>query len=76
MPSEPRFIGIHIDHPGARDREAGARSQAYAAIDRGLRGGRLDHCPLSEDDLVDLIHQASGHLQTLRRDRHDQRGAA
>ena len=62
-----KLVGtIHIDHPGAREREQGAQSRVYFSIDRGLRSGKLDEVELSEDDLLALIKTAAQCLQILR----------
>lgn len=61
-----RFVGIHIDHPEYSARLKGEQSTVSLAISRGLKSGKLDHVPLSEDDLVDLIAQAASQLKILR----------
>lgn len=63
---QPRLAGVHIDHPGARDRAAGAQSQVRLSIDRRLRSGKLDQVPLTEDELVRLIAEGGRMLALLR----------
>jgi hypothetical protein len=58
--------GVHIEHPDAAGRRQGAKSYAYVAVDRGLKSGKLDKVPLSEDDLIRLIASAAQTLITLR----------
>lgn len=62
MPDQtPRFNGIHIDHP-----RGGGPSTVTLSIDRRLASGKLDVIPMSEDDLVKLIYQASEKLAILK----------
>jgi hypothetical protein len=56
----PGFHSISIDHP--RDGE----SIVTLVVDRGLKTGKLDRIPLTEDDLVQLIAQASDKLRILK----------
>lgn len=66
--------GVHIEHPGAIDRERGVQSQAFLMVDRRLRGGRLDRVELSELDLLDLLVEGAKVLRTLRLD-HGRKGS-
>lgn len=61
----PRIVGISLDHPSARDRAAGEKPKVTMRVDRDLNSGRLDAIPLTEDDLIRVIAQASKALAIL-----------
>jgi hypothetical protein len=67
------FHSVKIDHPSGHDvahaKLIGApdpESTVTLVVDRGLKTGKLDHIPLTEDDLVQLIAQAADKLRILR----------
>lgn len=62
-----KYGGVHIEHPSARDRGAGAKSEVF--IQLWTVGERSRYAPLTEDELVGLIAEAAGHLKTLRKQR-------
>lgn len=64
--SVPRIIGVHIKHPDANERAAMVKSSAWLSVDRGLKSGKLDEVPLTEDQLVSLIANAAQTLHYLR----------
>lgn len=65
-PSEVRFLGLSLDHPDAGARLRGDESTARLTFSRGLKSGKLDDVPLTEDELVKLIADAATALRTLR----------
>lgn len=73
MPADIRFHTLYIARPHDPGFD-GDRPEPYLAIDRGLKGGRLDRVPLDEEQLVALIEKAAGALRQLRE--HDRRPAA
>lgn len=54
------FHSVSIDH------FRGGESIVTLVVDRGLKSGKLDRLPLTEDDLVQLIAQAADKLRILR----------
>lgn len=61
-----RYVGIHMEHPGAVERGQGATSKALLAVDRGLKSGKHDVIALEENDLIKLLAEASKALAILR----------
>lgn len=57
------FSGVHIDHPGARERQAGAESRAYLHLFTGTGRGR--QVELTRAQLVKLIADAAKVLSIL-----------
>lgn len=62
-----RFLGLHIDHPGYAERRSGAKSTVSLAVDRGLKSGKTDSIPLTEDDLLRMLEEAARYLRILRK---------
>jgi hypothetical protein len=61
-----RVLGLTIDHPSGRDRATGSTSQVSLTIDRGLRSGKADAIPLTEDELLRLVARGAVLLAILR----------
>ncbi len=60
--SDLTFHGIHIDHPGARDRENGKESRVYISL--STPAGRIREIDLTDRDLLLILEQAANRLRT------------
>jgi len=63
--SDLTWGGIHIDHPGARDREQGQTSKVWIAAH--LPSGKTRRIDLTEDQLLALIADGALLLRVLRK---------
>jgi hypothetical protein len=61
-----RFLGLSLEHSDAGARLRGEESFARLTISRGLKSGKVDDVPLTEDELVKLIADAADALRILR----------
>ncbi len=61
MSQQLTYHGVHITHPGARERTAGHRSRIYLALT--LPSGSIREVDLNDDQLLELIATASKHLR-------------
>ena len=65
MSAELEFLGIGIEHPQGRARQAGEPSRVY--IQLATAGGRGREVTLTENDLVKLVAQGADKLAILKR---------
>lgn len=61
-----KFNGLHIHHPGARERDGGAESYVVLAVTVG-QSGVLHEARMTEDDLLRLARDAANYLLILAR---------
>lgn len=62
----PRYQGFRINHPSGRERAKGSTSTASLVVDRDLKSRKFDVIPVTEDDLVKILAEASEALAILK----------
>lgn len=63
--SDLSWQGLHISHPGERERQNGEKSQVHAGV--STASGRVRMVELSREDLLRLIKDAGAFLYSMER---------